>query len=263
MTAPHAWQAGSPAVVSWPGRQPLVLVSGMLGDASLWDGVCARLGDIALPCPARIDLDDSVPAMAESVLAQAPDRFALAGHSLGAIVALEMLRQAPGRITRVALVNASARGPVDVQRTAWARARAAVSAGRFDDVVAQLAVATLAAAHRDRANLVAAGVRMAATVRETGFLRQLAAQESRPDSLDDLGRIAVPVLVVSGALDEICPPALQRELAAGCQTAELVSVENAGHMVPLEAPAELAGALRAWLSRRAPEAPDRELPPGQ
>jgi len=225
-----------------------VLLSGMLGDASLWDGVAARIGARVLPWAARIDLDDSVPAMAASVLAQAPPRFALGGHSLGAIVALEVLRQEPGRVTRLALVNASARGPAAAQQHAWARLRQRTAAGEFDQVAAELARSALAAPRRGDEAAVAAGVRMAHSVGAAGFLRQLAAQSARPDSRASLAAIPVPVLVVSGELDEVCPPALQRELAALCPRAELASVEGGGHMLPLECPAALAGLLLDWLA---------------
>lgn len=232
------------------GREPLVLLSGMLGDASLWDGVAAQLGDLVLPCPARIDLDDSVIEMASSVLAEAPSRFALAGHSLGAIVALEIMRQAPERVSRLILVNASARAPVEAQRRAWARWRQRALDGEFEEVAAELALATLGPSGRARPAVVDANLRMAHTVGVDGFLRQLSAQSTRPDSRADLAAIRVPVLVVSGERDEICPPARQRELLEYCPGAELVSIEGGGHMLPLDSAHALAEHLRRWLGRR-------------
>jgi pimeloyl-ACP methyl ester carboxylesterase len=227
-------------------RQPLVLLSGMLGDESLWDGVAAGLTDVARPWPARIDLDDSVPEMADSVLAVAPERFALAGHSLGGIVALEIVRRAPQRVTRLALINTSARGPSETQLAGWAQLQERVGRGEFDPVADELAVATLARAHR-APDLVTRNRRMAGTVGADGLLRQLAAQATRPDSRPTLAGIEVPVLVVSAAADDICPPDLQQELAARCPAAELVSVPGSGHMTPLEAPEALTAHLRRWL----------------
>jgi len=238
---------GRPAVAELGCRQPLVLLSGMLGDESLWDDVASGVADVAKPWPLRIDLDDSVPEMADSVLAAAPERFALAGHSLGGIVALEVARRAPHRVTGLALINASGRGPSDVQLAAWATARERTEAGRFGEVADELAQATLAPDHRDP-ELVARNRRMADTVGGAGLLRQLAAQATRPDSLSTLPGIQVPVLVFSGAEDAICPPHLQAELADRCGGAELVSVPGSGHMTPLEAPAVLADHLRRWLA---------------
>lgn len=238
---------GRPAVPERSGREPLVLLSGMLGDESLWDEVVEQLAELILPWPARIDRDASVPELAASVLAGAPRRFALAGHSLGAIVALEIIRQAPERVARLALVNASGRGPSQAQQNAWDEWRQRTHDGGFDELAAELALATLATAHRGDTSLVARNERMARTVGGQGFLRQLSAQTTRPDSLGSLGAVEVPVLVVSGELDEICPPALQRELVERCPGAEHVCIAGAGHMVPLEAPAALAGHLRSWL----------------
>jgi pimeloyl-ACP methyl ester carboxylesterase len=242
--APEGW----PAVARTTGREPLVLLSGMLGDASLWDRVATRLTETVLPWPARIDLDDSIQEMASTVLAEAPARFGLCGHSLGAIVALEMIRQAPARITRLALVNASGRGPAVAQLDAWARWQERTLGGAFDDVVAELALTTLAAPRRRDENLVAANARMARSVGPAGFLRQLAAQTTRPDSRDSLAAIDVPVLVVSGDLDAVCPPALQEELVRHCPRAALVSIEGGGHMLPLECPEALSEHLRGWLT---------------
>lgn len=230
-------------------REPLVLLSGMLCDETLWDGIAERLGDDVLPWPCRIDLDDSVPEMAASVLAQAPPRFALGGHSLGAIVAFEVVRQAPERVTRLLLVNASARGPSAAQQEAWERWRTRAHDGELDQIAHELSSPSLGPASREDATLVGAFLGMARSVGTDGFLRQLAAQSTRPDSLGGLGAVNVPVLVVSGGADEICPPALQREIADGCDGAELVTVADGGHMLPLEAPDSVADAVRAWLAR--------------
>lgn len=243
---------GSLAVVRSPvsdgvGPEPMLLLPGMLGDPTVWDAVAARLADVVAPVAVRIDLDDSVPELAASVLAQAPPRFALVGHSLGAIVALEVVRQAPERVTRLVLVNASGRGPSPAQQQTWSTWAARTRAGDFDAVAAELARVTLPSTRRDDADLVVTGERMAACVGGSGFLRQLAAQTTRPDSLESVARVDVPVLIVSGALDEVCPPALQQELADRCPTATLVTVEGAGHMLPLEDPTALADAVRAWL----------------
>jgi pimeloyl-ACP methyl ester carboxylesterase len=237
--------AVDPAVAD---RVPLVLLSGMLGDEHLWDDVSALLADAVKPWPARIDLDDSVPEMAASVLAVAPPRFALAGHSLGAIVALEIARRAPERVDRLALLNASARGASAEQLAAWSSARNRTEQGHFADVAAELGLAALAPDRRD-AELVARNTAMARTVGADGFLRQLAAQAARPESRPDLTRITVPVLVISGAVDTICPSELQRELVELCPQAELATIEGCGHMAPLEDPAAVAELLRAWLAQ--------------
>ncbi len=229
------------------GRQPLVLLSGMLGSGALWDEVSPALNDLVLPWPCRIDLDDSVAEMAASVLAEAPPRFALCGHSLGAIVALDIVRREPQRVRRLILIGATARGPTPEQQQAWSDWRERTERGEFTAVADELTRATLAPARRGDAGLVAVNTRMAHAVGAAGFLRQLRAQATRPDSLDSLARIDVPVLVLAGERDGICPPPLQQELAQRCPRAELVTVEGGGHTLPLECPAEVAAALRGAL----------------
>lgn len=229
-------------------RTPLVLLSGMLGDETLWDEVAAGLAEVALPWPARIDRDDSVPELAAGVLAEAPPRFALAGHSLGAIVALEIARRAPCRLTALALINASARGPSEPQQETWARWRRRTEAREFAQVADELAAATLGAPNRVPA-LVHRNRRMADSVGAAGFVRQLDAQATRPDSRDAVPGVDVPLVVVSSEFDDICPPELQEELAGLFPAAELVTIPGAGHMTPLENPSALAAHLRRWLER--------------
>ena len=228
-------------------RENLVLVPGMLADETVWDATASELLDVAAPQFARIDLDQSVSELATSILAVAPARFALAGHSLGAIVALEIIRRAPQRVTRLALINATGRGPAPEQLAAWATTVARLEAGEFSAVAAELARRTLPAGRRDDAALIRANERMALTVAADGLRRQLRAQQGRTSYLDDLAAIAVPVLIVSGALDDVCPPERQHEILARCPQAHLVTLDDAGHMVPLEQPAELAALLRSWL----------------
>ena len=213
---------------------PVLLLPGMLGDATLWDDVAPTLGGARF---GRIDLDDSIAEMAATVLASAPERFALAGHSLGAIVALEIMRQAPSRVTRLALLNASARPASEAQLAAWA----AMRDGEFDAVVSAFASANT------RAQLGGRVEAMAWAVGQRGLRRQLAAQASRPDSRPFLAAITVPTRVLTGSEDAICPRELQEELVAGIPRARHVVVEGAGHMAPLEDPAAVAAHLQHWL----------------
>lgn len=231
------------------GREELVLLPGMFGDASLWDEVAPRLVDHAATRIGRIDLDDSIGEMAESVLATGPERFAVAGHSLGAIVALELVRRAPHRITRLALINASARPPSEAQLAAWSQARERIAAGEFDEVASELALEALPDRQGLDGSLSERVLAMAGAFGAGALSRQLAAQVARPDSRLTLVDINVPTLVLSGAQDEVCPVSLQEEVAAGIRDAEHVTIAEAGHMTPLESPEALAGHLIAWLRR--------------
>jgi 4-hydroxy-2-oxoheptanedioate aldolase len=237
-----SWAGATPG-----GIAPLVLLPGMLGTAALWDGVAPLLADAALVSFGRIDLDDSIEEIAASVLAAAPGRFALAGHSLGAIVALSVVRQAPNRVTRLALLNASARPASDAQLASWASLDERVHSGDFAGLCADFArqnVALDTAAGREQRAQVEA---MALAVGPRSLLRQLSAQRTRPDSRPHLSAITCPTLVVSGARDVVCPAPLQQELAEGIAGAHLETLDGCGHMSPLEAPDQLAMVIAGWL----------------
>jgi pimeloyl-ACP methyl ester carboxylesterase len=237
---------------------PLVLLPGMLGSARVFADVVLDLGD-AISCrPLRIDLDETVADAAESVLTAAPERFALAGHSLGGIVALAMWRRAPQRIARLALLNTSARPPSSEQLEAWAQLRQRTENGEFDAVVAEQAVTNIGDQPAGRDQLVRRWIDIATDVGSEGFLRQLSMQASRDDGRRWLESIDVPTVVLSGAVDRVCPPEIQAEIAAAVPGATHVTIEGAGHMAPLDHPAEVAAALSGLLGETAP-APVRRM----
>jgi len=228
------------------GGEPLLLLPGMLGDARLFDGVVDRLPAGVPTGVARIDLDDSIEEMAESVLAIAAPHFALAGHSLGGIVALEICRRAPERVSRVALLNSSARPPSDAQLAAWAELGERTENGDFRGLIAEQALVNVAP-RRDE-DLVGRWTTMALRVGPDGFLRQLRAQASRPDSRPLLPHIAVPTLVISGSDDRVCPVELQLEIAESVPDSRHVVIDGAGHMTPLDHPGEVAEHLLTLLN---------------
>ena len=203
-------------------------------DGDLWADVAVALQSERVAArPARADLARDVPTAAAAVLAalDAP-RVVLAGHSFGAIVALEAQRQAPERVAALVLANASARGADDAQRAAWAQLERRLDAEPLVAVAASLATANLAggeAAQALHARPAAQTVRLGAAA----LRRQLAAQRERPESRDRLAAVAAPALVLTGAADAVCPQPLQEELAGGIPGARHVVVDGAAHLAPL------------------------------
>lgn len=225
---------------------PLIALPGMLGTTEVWDEVAGRLAEAGLAVRgARIDLDDSIAGMADSVLATAPVRFDLVGHSLGGIVALEIVRRAPDRVRRLVLMNASGRGPSATQLTHWQNLRDQVR-GRFADLVQEQARINLGAAAGISGTLDT-WVDMAHRVGPDGYERQLIAQSTRPDSLPELSGVSVDVLVISGECDEVAPPDLQRELAERIPRARHVTIPGSGHLTPLDAAPAVADLLIEFL----------------
>ena len=228
---------------------PLILLPGMLSTPRVWEAVVPLLDEGLQVTGYRIDRDDTIGDMADSVLAQAPQRFSLAGHSLGGIVALEIARRAPERLERMVLLNCGARGPAPAQLEAWDELADRTSDGGFQDVLQEQAVINLGAAAQTPAAR-SAWLADAGTVGADGLLRQLAAQRTRPDSRPTLGAVAVPTLVISGGDDRVCPPELQQELAAGLGRARLVEIEGAGHLSPVDSAGLVAALVNDFLAGR-------------
>ena len=228
------------------GAEPLILVPGTGCDHDLWTEVMAAVADRANPIPVRIDLDSSISGMAETILASAPDRFALAGHSQGAIVCLEIIRQAPERVLRLALINAGGRAGDESQLATWSELRRRLESGRDGAVVADLVAASL-----NPAVSAVTGERMTAMAERVGrggLLRQLTAQSGRADSRPGLAAISCPTLVIAGDQDRVCPLELPRELAGSIPNARLEVIKGCGHLAPLERPREMSDLLRVWLA---------------
>lgn len=229
-------------------KTPLVLLPGLLCDAALWRGQIDDLADIAAPWVADMTRDDSVSRMAARVLEAAPPRFALAGLSMGGYVAQEIMRQAPERVTRLALLDTSAR-PDSPEQTARRRGLIDLAEkGEFRGVTPRLLPVFL---HPDRLNdkdLTAAVMAMAERVGKDAFLRQQRAIISRPDSRPSLAAIACPTLVLCGRQDQLTPLDLHEEIAAGIRGAQLVVIEECGHLSTMERPWEVSVALRQWLT---------------
>ena len=226
-------------------KVPLILLPGLGSDAALWAAQIADLADIADPRVGDTLHDATLPAMAQRILAAAPDRFALAGLSMGGYLALEIMRQAPGRVTRLALCDTSARA--DTPDQSAGRAAAIDAAGKYDfAALARSSLALLVAAGASdlvRDAVVAMSVRVGADT----YIRQQRAIMARPDSRDLLGGITVPTIVMVGREDTLTPLALAEEMAGAIPHATLRIVADAAHLPPLERPEATGAVLREWL----------------
>jgi pimeloyl-ACP methyl ester carboxylesterase len=226
---------------------PVVFVPGLLCSAEVFAPQVAALWPCGPVTVASTLAGDTIPEIAAAILAAAPPRFALAGISMGGYICLEIMRQAPERVVKLALLDTSAR-PDTPEQTA--KRRDAVASARTGDFLAQTAEAALAQVHPDRkddAHLIAVNRRMAATVGLDGYSRQIEAIIARPDSRPGLAAIAVPTLVLVGDTDTLTPPELAQELAAGIAKARLAVVPHCGHLSTLEDPDAVNRALVEWM----------------
>jgi pimeloyl-ACP methyl ester carboxylesterase len=234
----------------------LLLLPGMLCDDASWRAQLTDLADVAVPRVMAYGGADSFEAMADAVLVEAPERFALAGHSMGGRVAQEIYRKAPQRVIALALLATDYRGHADEA------ARAAESARR-DGIIARVhaegmgafarfwAPQVIAPANMANADLVAGAVAMMARHSAAALEAETLAGLTRPDRSALLATIACPTLICSGDQDTLRPVAIHQDMAARIPSARLVVIEGSGHMVAMERPDAVSAAIRDWLARAA------------
>lgn len=227
---------------------PLVLIPGMMCDARLFAPQVAALshGRAILHAPL---LGDTVEEIARDVLATAPPRFALAGLSMGGIVAMEALRRAPERVARLALMDTNARAESPEVAARREPQIEAVRAGRLGSVMREEMKPNYLAPGPGRGAVLDLVMEMALAQGAEPFVRQSRALQSRPDAREALRGWPGPALVLCGRHDALCPVFRHEEIAGLLADAELRVVENAGHLPTLEAPGEVTAAMERWLAR--------------
>jgi pimeloyl-ACP methyl ester carboxylesterase len=226
---------------------PVVLVPGLLGSPRLYAPQIPELwrrGPVTLADHTR---DDSMGAMARRILASAPPRFALAGLSMGGYVAFEIIRQAPARVAKLALLDTSARADTPEAIATRHAQIALASSGRLGEVVETQFERTVHPLHRDDRQLREANRLMAEDVGPEAFVRQQNAIIGRPDSRPTLTTIRCPTLVLVGEQDQLTPLDRAVEMAHGIRGAELVTVPECAHLSTLEQPRAVTRALLDWL----------------
>ena len=230
-------------------RPTLVLLPGLLNTRRVFEHQIEALSDVADCIVPELWQHDTIGAMAEATLAMAPAAFALVGFSMGGYVAFEILRRAPARVERLALMDTQATPDTP---EATARRRGFVDQtkmGRFHGVQPSLLPQIV---HRSRLadqSVIQPIVEMAAEVGADGFCRSQVAMIDRPDSRPLLVEIKQPTLVLVGRQDIATPLVRAEEMAADIGHSQLVVIETCGHMSPLEKPAEVSAALRRWLQQ--------------
>ena len=225
----------------------LLFLPGLLEDAEVFAPLVEGLKGRVTSSVADLTRSNSMAGLARDAISQAPPgRFALAGHSMGGYVALEVLRQAPERVERLALVCTNAR-PDSPESTGNRRRLLALAERDFPGVIAALMPKLATPKHLEDAAITGTIGAMALAVGKEAFRRQQEAIIGRIDSRPHLKDIGCPALVVAGREDAIMPVEILKELADGIPGARLTVIEDCGHMAPIEQPARVLEAFVEWL----------------
>ena len=227
--------------------QAIVLVPGLGATPVFYEAQLPALWSFGPVMFADHRRDDSMAGIAQRILSSAPARFALVGHSMGGYIALEIMRQAPGRVARLALLDTSAR-PDTAEQSERRRSQIAIAAGGRMKAIVELQFPVLVhPSRRMDADLRRGTEQMVEQTGAEAFIRQQTAIMGRPDSRPTLRSIGCPTLVLVGEQDEVTPPDRAREIAEGIAGARLVTVPVCGHMCAMEQPQQVTQELARWL----------------
>jgi pimeloyl-ACP methyl ester carboxylesterase len=226
---------------------PILLVPGLVSSPRIYTPVIPALWRFGPVTVANHIRDDNMGAIARRILAEAPPRFALAGHSMGGYIAFEIMRQAPERVAKLALINTQARPDTPEASTRRRGMMERARNGDYRGVLDELFPGFVHPSRHADASLRQLVYDMGADVGADAFIRQQTAVMSRPDSRPTLAWIRCPTLVLTGDEDNTIPNALSSEMANGIPGARLVILANCGHLPQPEQPQACADALVEWL----------------
>jgi pimeloyl-ACP methyl ester carboxylesterase len=227
----------------------LMLLSGLLCDESFWSDIPQRLAGVAQTTIVSFPGFSTIGAMARHVLDTAPKSFAVAGHSMGGRVALELMRIDPTRIRGLALLNTSVHAVRDGEPQSRERLLRVAYGRGMTAFAAEWLPPLLGSDSARAAQLMPQMIAMIERCSPDTYARQVGAMLHRPDALPLLSAIAVPTLLLSGSDDAWSPMSQQQSIFRRIPHATLFEIHGAGHMAPLERPEAVAVALREWLLR--------------
>ena len=226
---------------------PIVLIPGLLGSPRLYAHQIPELWRFGPVMVADHTREDTMAGMARRILAQAPPKFVLVGLSMGGYIAFEIVRMAPERVAKLALLDTSARPDLPEQSEARRAQIAEARSGRLLEVVDRAFPTWVHPQHRSDEGLRSLVRMMADEVGVEGFARQQLANISRVDSRPSLGAIRCPTLVLVGEQDGLTPPERAAEIANAIPSSRLVTIPECGHMSAAEQPGKVTQALSELL----------------
>ena len=229
--------------------EPVLFLPGMMSDARVFLPQIVALSRDRAVQVANMTAAGTVEELAEHVLTTAPAKFALAGHGLGGVVAMEVLRKARDRVTRLALLDTNAQSETPTIAAAREAQIVMAKAGRLRDAVCDRVKPTDLAPGPRNAGILKLLLDMAIEIGPEAYVRQCRLMQRRPDQQKTLRMLRAPALVICGAQDAMTPLRRHEFIATLIPYARLEVVPDAGHFPMLEQPAETTRLLREWLSQ--------------
>lgn len=225
----------------------LLLLPGLMCDAAVWDQPRKMLGDISRVAIANYEGADSLEGMARQVLSAAPDKFCVAGHSMGGRIALEVARLEGKRVEKLALLDTGVHSRAKGERAQRQKLLDLAREHGMKGVAEAWAPPMVHPDRRGDAALMKSIFDMIGRTSVVEFERQVHALLTRPDASKYLPNISCEALVLCGREDGWAPVRQHMEIADKLPNASFVIIENCGHMAPMERPQEVGDALREWL----------------
>lgn len=230
-------------------REPLVLLPGMMCDARVFAPQITALSGSTTLVLGPVTQGERIEEIASGLLDQLPPRFALAGQGMGGVVALELLRRAPDRISRIALLATQVLPELPAIAADREPQIVAAQSGRLAEVIQNRLASGFLAPGPQRNAVQAQAMEMAESLGPEVFVQQSRALQRRRDQQPTLGKCKIPALVLCGEHDALCPVKRHNFMAELIPYATLTVLEQAGHLPSLEQPEATTAALRDWMQQ--------------
>jgi len=224
-------------------KPPLLFISGLLSNELVWSHQVQNLNDVA-SITVISPTQDSPQKMVDEILEQAPYEFALAGHSMGGWLCLEVMRRAKERVTKLCLLNTTANSDTLLKKTKRKEVIQRVEKGQFREVAKELVDYFVF-----NPSIKTEVEKMFLQVGEQAFIRQEKSMLIRDECESVLPMIQCPTLVIHAAEDKVFTLQDHQGLVHNISHAKLALIENCGHMSPMEAPKAVTSLLDAWLKK--------------
>jgi len=226
---------------------PIVMIPGMMCDERIFSPQIEALSNDAEVHVADISTYSSIEELATSVLDNSPPKFCLMGHSMGGIVAMEICAQEPERVEKLIIIDSNAKSELEEVKLKREPQIRAVASGKLAQVMKEEMKPNYLADSKNQESVLSTCMEMALSLGPEVFIRQSKALRDRKDQQDSLKALDIPVLIICGSEDILCPLERHELMHNIIKESTLEVVPNAGHMPTLEQPIKTTEVIKSWL----------------